>query len=310
MTRAKTPPPTAVPILPAPGSSPPIRPQTELADPGAAASSDASARVATPNDAAAEIAAPILAASILAAPILPVSFYARDAVTVARALLGKLLVRETSRSVLAARIVEVEAYRGPFDQAAHSANGRRTPRNETMWGPPGRAYVYFVYGMHWCLNAVTAAEGHPEAVLLRGLEPLLGHATFRRRRRAQLRPSHRSKPPIRDSRLLDGPAKICSAFALDRRFDGHDLRAPPLTIRDAYDLPDSEVSPTPRIGVAYAGEHAQLLWRFVVRGPAHQPRLPRSFRDSPDGPDSIGRSPIRMASSPSVPDRRRNRQRP
>lgn len=210
------------------------------------------------------------AAAILAAPILPASFYDRDALTVARALLGKLLVFETPRSTLAGRIVEVEAYRGPFDQAAHSANGRRTARNETMWGPPGVAYVYFVYGMHWCLNAVTAAEGRPEAVLIRGLEPLLGHATFRRRRSPGHRPrtpEPAKRRPIPDARLLDGPAKLCAAFGLDRRFDGHRLDTPPLTIRDAPEVPDSEVLRTPRIGVAYAGEHARLPWRLVLRSP-------------------------------------------
>ncbi len=206
------------------------------------------------------------AAAILAAPILPASFYDRDALTVARALLGKLLVFETARSVLAGRIVEVEAYRGPYDQAAHSANGRRTARNETMWGPPGVAYVYFVYGMHWCLNTVTAAEGRPEAVLLRGLEPLLGHATFRRRRNPRRRSAAADRRrPIPDAHLLDGPAKLCAAFGLDRRFDGHRLDTPPLTIRTAPEVPDSEVLRTPRIGVAYAGEHARLPWRLVLR---------------------------------------------
>src|SRR5688572_18570601 len=118
---------------------------------------------------------------------LPRSFYERDAVRLARALLGRTLVHATEDGVVAARIVETEAYRGPTDRAAHTFGGRRTPRNEVMWGPAGHAYVYFVYGMHFCLNAVAAGEGIPEAVLLRAAEPIEGHALARARRGRDVR---------------------------------------------------------------------------------------------------------------------------
>jgi DNA-3-methyladenine glycosylase len=185
---------------------------------------------------------------------LPRAFFARNALLLARALLGKVLVHETAEGVTAGRIVEVEAYRGPFDRAAHTFGGRRTPRNEVMWGPPGHAYVYFVYGMHHCVNVVAAAAGRPEAVLLRGLEPVTGLELMRARR------GHRA----RDRELVRGPGNLCQAMAIDRRHNGCDLIAGPLHLLDAPPVPASAVRRTPRIGVDYAGDHARLPWRLVV----------------------------------------------
>jgi len=197
---------------------------------------------------------------------LPRSFYERDAVALARALLGRTLVHATAGGVVAGRIVETEAYRGPTDRAAHTFGGRRTPRNEVMWGPAGHAYVYFVYGMHFCLNAVAAGEGIPEAVLLRAAEPLEGVALARSRRGRD----------VADALLLSGPANLCRALGVDRSRNGADLTSMStgsrtlgaLVIADGEPVPPRRIRATPRIGVAYAGPDARRPWRFVVAGSA------------------------------------------
>jgi DNA-3-methyladenine glycosylase len=191
-----------------------------------------------------------------AAQPLPRAFYATDALRLARRLLGKVLVHEAADGATAGRIVEVEAYRGPADRAAHSFGGRRTPRNEVMWGPPGHAYVYFVYGMHWCANVVAARAGVPEAVLLRALEPVAGLERMRARRGAH----------VADAALLRGPANLCQGMGIDRRQNGADLTAGALVLLDAPAIPSRRVARARRIGVAYAGDHALLPWRLFVLG--------------------------------------------
>ena len=157
----------------------------------------------------------------------------------------------------------MEAYRGPRDLAAHSAGGRRTPRNEVMYGPPGRAYVYFVYGMHHCVNVVTAAAEIPEAVLLRAVEPLCGVALMRARRGAG----------VRTEDLARGPGNLTRAFAIDRSRNAADLRRGALRIlapRGAS-LPlvaASDVVRSPRVGVDYAGPWARRLLRFCIKDSA------------------------------------------
>ena len=183
-------------------------------------------------------------------------FYATNALRLARRLLGKVLVHRTRDGTTAGRVVVVEAYRGPTDRAAHSFGGRRTPRNEVMWGPPGHAYVYFVYGMHWCANVVAAREGVPEAVLLRALEPLDGLELMRARRGAE----------VADPTLLRGPANLCKGMGIDRRHNGADLTCGELVLLDAPAVPSRRVVRAPRIGVAYAGDHALLPWRLFMRG--------------------------------------------
>jgi DNA-3-methyladenine glycosylase len=185
------------------------------------------------------------------------SFYLQPTLRVARALLGKVLVHETPEGRTAGRIVEVEAYRGPADRAAHTAGGRRSARNETMWGPPGHAYVYFVYGMHHCMNVTTRPAGLPEAVLLRALEPLDGVDLMRARRRIPDAPAWR---------LCRGPGALCQALGVTRQQDGADLVLGPLRILDVPTVPARLVRRTPRIGVAYAGADAPRPWRFLVLG--------------------------------------------
>ena len=188
---------------------------------------------------------------------LPRAFYVQPTLRVARALLGKILVHETALGVTAGRIVEIEAYRGPADRAAHSAGGHRSARNEVMWGPPGHAYVYFIYGMHHCMNVVCQPPEVPEAVLLRGLEPLAGEVLMRRRRRLPDAPAWR---------LCRGPGALCQAMGIGRAQNGADLVRGALRILDAPAVPARRVARTARIGVAYAGADAARPWRFVVRG--------------------------------------------
>jgi DNA-3-methyladenine glycosylase len=177
---------------------------------------------------------------------LPRSFYARDALTVARDLLGLHLVRVRKTAAgpvrQVGRIVETEAYMGPEDLAAHSAGGRRTPRTETMFGPPGHAYVYLIYGMHHCLNVVTAAAGVPHAVLIRALEPVKNV-----------------------EERTQGPGLLCRALEIDRSHDALDLlgdeifvvRPPESALRPV------EIGAGPRIGVEYGGAWAQKPWRLL-----------------------------------------------
>ena len=186
---------------------------------------------------------------------LPRAFYARPVLRVARDVIGKLLVHETSAGITVGRIVEAEAYRGPQDRAAHSFGGRRTERTEVMYGEPGLAYVFFVYGMHWHLNLVTTREGHPHAVLLRAVEPVLGVELMAKRR--GLAHDHVN--------LTNGPGKLCQAFGIDRRHYGVDLTQGPLFLSES-DAPRGKIARSARIGVDYAEAWAERPWRFFEQG--------------------------------------------
>jgi DNA-3-methyladenine glycosylase len=187
---------------------------------------------------------------------LPRRFYLEPTLRVARALLGQTLVHDTPEGRVAGRIVEVEAYRGPADRAAHSYGGHRSARNEAMYGPAGHAYVYFVYGMHHCVNVVTQAAGVPEAVLLRALEPLEGLDVMRRRRGLQDGP---------EWRLCCGPGALCQALGITRAENGTDLRRGALRILPGPVVAPRNVARTTRIGIAYAGADVTRPWRFSVR---------------------------------------------
>ena len=182
---------------------------------------------------------------------LPLRFYARDTVQVAKGLLGRLLVSTIGGRRCVARIVETEAYVGPHDPACHAAGWRRTPRNEVLYGEPGLAYVYFTYGMHWCVNVVTEREGFPAAVLLRALEPLEGLATMRRRRHI-----------VAAELLAAGPARLTQALGIDRRRNGHTLTEPPLWIAAGAPVGPRRVVAGPRIGIRVA---ADWKLRFYIR---------------------------------------------
>ena len=198
-------------------------------------------------------AAPTARRSRLAPP-LPASFYHRPTEIVARELLGAVLECRTNDGVASGRIVETEAYLGEHDLACHAAAGR-TARTEPLYGPPGIAYVYFIYGMHWCFNTVTRSEGEPSAVLIRAIEPISGLELMRSRR-----PRAR-----RDIELTNGPAKLCEALGIDARFNRAVLQRPPLVIRPGVAVPDSNVTITPRIGISQCADWP-LRW-FVSDSP-------------------------------------------
>ncbi len=182
--------------------------------------------------------------------ILKRSFYARDPVTVARELLGTLLVHESDAGRTVGRIVETEAYLASGDSACHASRGP-TPRNTSMFGPPGLAYVYSIHS-RYCLNTVTEAKGIPSAVLIRALEPQEGIELMQLRRGTQ---------KVLD--LCRGPARLCEAFGIDRRFDGRKLYlAESLRIENGDRVHDEQIAISPRIGVTSAHD---LLLRFAER---------------------------------------------
>jgi DNA-3-methyladenine glycosylase len=188
--------------------------------------------------------------------VLDAAFFERETVTVARELLGKVLVRELDGQKLWGRLVEVEAYMGPEDLAAHSVGGRRSPRNEVMYGPPGHAYVYFTYGMHHCLNFVTRPEGVPQAVLVRALEP--GPGVGR----------------------CGGPGLVCRALDIDRALNGVPLEPPLLYVVDDG-APRRATVATPRIGIYNSGDWQDRRLRFCWDSPHLSRPLPKKTLPSP-----------------------------
>jgi DNA-3-methyladenine glycosylase len=202
---------------------------------------------------------------------LPVSFYRRPAEVVARELLGRHLVRDLGGERLVLRLVETEAYLGAPDAASHAAGGRRTARNESLYLPGGYAYVYFIYGMHWCLNAVAGRRDEGGAVLLRAGEPVAGEERMRALRGLTGERGRRVRP----GDVAGGPGRLCRALAVDRAFDAVPLYRGPLRILAGDAVSDAAVATGPRIGVAYAGEAAGWPLRFAVAGNPHvsRPRL-------------------------------------
>jgi DNA-3-methyladenine glycosylase len=197
------------------------------------------------------------------APAFPAGFYDRETEDVARDLLGAILECRTDAGWTSGRIVETEAYLGPHDPACHAVAGL-TDRTRHLHGPPGLAYVYRIYGMHWCFNAVTRPEGIGAAVLVRALEPLDGVALMRARRPRS----------ARDRDLTSGPGKLCAALGIDGRMNGLPLQRPPLVIRRGAPVRDGDVVVSPRIGITRA---ADWPLRFFVRDSPYVSATPRHF---------------------------------
>jgi len=218
------------------------------------------------------------------ANILPKSFYDRRTIDVATDLLGKFLCRKIGRNTYKGRIVEVEAYLGAKDLACHTSKGK-TPRNEVMFGPPGHAYVYFIYGMYHCFNVVTEKEGNPCAILIRALEPIDEIRKFRNcdTRLISKFPGFPISDPSttcgnnenKSSKnlhgksiynMLNGPAKLCRELMIDRKLNGWDLTSgKQLWIEKGETIRSGRIKKSKRIGVDYAGNWKDRLLRFYIK---------------------------------------------
>lgn len=207
-------------------------------------------------------AAPTARRSRLGAP-LAARFYDRATELVARDMLGAVIECTTPQGVTRGRIVETEAYLGPDDPACHAAAGL-TARTQHLFGPPGLAYVYLIYGMYWCFNAVTRERGHGAAVLVRAVRPIDGIDLMWRRR-----------PKVTKERdLTNGPGKLCLAMGIVGSMSGTSLREGPVLLRRGEPVPDADVEVTPRVGITQAAE-----WplRYLVRGDPFVSATPKAF---------------------------------
>jgi DNA-3-methyladenine glycosylase len=187
------------------------------------------------------------------------SWYARPAETVARELLGTIIISTIGGMETAARIVETEAYIGPHDDASHAAERiGRTSRNEAMYGTPGTAYVYRIYGIHWCLNVVTDRADFPAAVLIRAVEPIVGIEHMRARRTA-------GQKHLPDTALTSGPGRLAQALGIDGALNGHVLDRTPLHVVAGASLAAEAVSRGPRVGITRAADWPLRFWESGSR---------------------------------------------
>lgn len=189
-------------------------------------------------------------------------FYQQDTLEVSKGLLGKFLVHKVDGIELMGRIVEVEAYMGPHDKAAHSYNNRRTERVEIMYGPPGFAYIFAIYGMYFCMNVVTGEVGIPNAILIRALEPIspLNQLSLNRYGRNYSDLNKRSV-----INMTNGPGKLCSAMKIDKSNYGDDLCGESLYILKSDTNEDFEICTSPRINIDYAEEAIDYPWRYFIK---------------------------------------------
>ena len=201
--------------------------------------------------------------------MLPQSFFLGNTVDIARSMVGKYLIRQYDGITLAARITETEAYVGRMDKACHAYNYRKTQRTETLFAPPGTAYVYLIYGLHCCLNFVTEPEGEPSAVLIRGLEPRCNADIIAENRFGR---KMQSLTPYQRKNFLNGPGKVCAGLNIDRTLNNLPYGSPSLFLCSQLSdvgLPDWEEAPLcikagKRIGIDYAEEAVDFPWRFYL----------------------------------------------
>ncbi|MDW5564264.1 MAG: DNA-3-methyladenine glycosylase [Methanomassiliicoccus sp.] len=194
-------------------------------------------------------------------------FFGRPAVEVARDIVGKVLVRASDEGTVSGTIVEAEAYSGVNDPASHTYGGRRTVRNEVLWGPSCHAYIYSIYGKYLCFNITCSREGDPQGVFVRAVRPIDGVDLM----------AHRRGLEVTDERslrqLCNGPSKLCIAFAIDRSLNGADACGDVLYLEDGG--VEGRVVAAPRVGVDYAGDAAAWPWRFLVENDPFVSRRPR-----------------------------------
>lgn len=186
---------------------------------------------------------------------LPQEFYLQNATEVAPNLLGKLLCRKTEKGFIAGKIVETEAYMGTIDKAAHSYSGKATPRTSAMFAEGGHAYVYLIYGMHYCFNVVTNVKGTPQAVLVRALEPVSGLGIIAENRKVK-----------RKIDYTNGPGKLAQALGITKELNGISLLSDTLFVAESSDNTPFEIENSKRINIDYAEEAKDFLWRYTVKG--------------------------------------------
>jgi len=193
------------------------------------------------------------------------NFYNQPTLKVAQDLLGKFLVKKIGKNILSGKIVETEAYVGPNDLASHASHGKTT-RTAPMFGPPGYAYVYLVYGLNYCFNIVTEGKNYPAAVLIRAIEPAEGVASIIKNRNFNKKQNLKSKI-LNLKSLTNGPGKLCQALKIDKSLNNLDLTKNTLWFEDrGIKIKPSEIAATKRIGVDYAGKYKNKPWRFYLRG--------------------------------------------
>ena len=189
-------------------------------------------------------------------------FYAKETLQVAKELLGKVVVHEVNGVKLKGKIVETEAYIGSIDKACHAYGGKKTPRLEALYGKPGIAYVYFIYGMYHCFNVITKEEGSPEGVLIRAIEPIEGLEEMSKLRYNKAF-NELTKAQIKN--LSSGPSKLCIAMNINKENNKQDLCANNLYIEESMDKEKIEIIEAKRIGIDYAEEAKDFKWRFYIK---------------------------------------------
>lgn len=194
-------------------------------------------------------------------------FYQRDANETAQDLLGKLLVHKTAEGITGGVIVEVESYIGPDDKGSHAYLNKRTERTEIQYGPGGFAYVYSIYGMHYCFNVVTNRTEKPEVVLIRALEPIMGIELMQKRRKTE---------NIRN--LCNGPGKLCQAMTITKEQYGYDLCSSELYIESYLNEQEIQIMRSPRINIDYAEECKDYLWRYFIKDNPYVSKVAGKYR--------------------------------